>query len=111
MKHVNFFRYNIPADNHQGGLTDKYINCIAEWTSDYFFSDGRPMCYVNPVNMTFYEAVAVINWHIAYEDIKRIAENHFAELARMERINQARAILALEENPIFNRFESADFTG
>src|SRR5436190_23562869 len=111
MKHVNFFRYNIPADNHQGGLTDKYINCIAEWTSDYFFSDGRPMCYVNPVNMTFYEAVAVINWHIAYEDIKRIAENHFAELARMERINQARSILALEENPIFDRFESADFTG
>src|SRR6478736_6795782 len=105
MKHVHLFSYNVPKNNQYRGKTDVYIHVIAEWNGDAFYSDGRPMIYCNPVNMSFYEAMMVKNWSIAKDDIYKIAEQHFAELARMERINQARAILAVEgpENPITER--------
>ncbi len=105
MNYVHLFQWNIPADNQTSGRTDRYINVIAEWNSDSFFSDGKPMCYTNPVNLTWFEVGLVKDWGTAIWQIKKIAENHFAELARMERINQARAILAVEENPILNRYE------
>jgi len=117
MQYVNLFRYNIPADNHYLGQTDRYINVIAQWNSGAFFNDGRPMCYCNPINMDFHDAISVKDWSIAYADIKRIAEQHFAELAWMERINQARAELVAAgemyltkdgwtDNPILARYEA-----
>ncbi len=105
MQHIHFFQYNIPAENEPYGRTNKFINVLAEWNSDAFYSDGKPMCYVNPVNMTFYDAMLIKDWTLAYSDIKKLAENHFADLAKQERINQARAILAVEENPVLNRYE------
>lgn len=108
MKHVHFFQWNIPADNQLNGETDRFINVVAEFNGG-FYSDGTPMCYVNPVNMTFYEAMQVKNWMLAQSQIKRLAESHFAELARQERINQARAVLQVEENPILSRLEINEY--
>lgn len=108
MKYVHLFSYNVPADNHDVGRTDFYVHALAEWNGDSFWNNGTPMIYVNAVNLSFYDCISVKNWNIVYADIKRIAQEHFAELARMEKINQARAILAVElpENPILARYEA-----
>lgn len=104
MKHIFFFQYNIPAENELTGDTDKYVNVITEWNSNQFYSDGRPMVSVSPVNFTFYDCMIVKDWHKAHSDITRLAEMHFAELARKERINQAKAVLINEEALIQNHF-------
>ncbi len=98
MKYTHLFQWNIPADNHLNGATDRYINIIAEWNNE-FFNDGRPMVYVSPVNLTFSECIQVKNWFLAYVQIKAIAENHFAEIARQTKIAEARATL-LNENEL-----------
>ncbi len=104
MQHVHLFSYNIPAENQTNGQPDKFIHVIAEWNGG-FFDSGKPMVYITPVNATFYEINLVKNWRKATNEIEQIAENHFADLAKQERINQARAILAVEENPVLNRYE------
>lgn len=104
MKHVHFFQYNIPADNHLNGNPDVYVNILAEWDSESLHTDGRPIVHVSPVNFSFYELIIVKNWLKAKIDIEKLAEDHFAELAKAERINQARAIAYVEENPILDRY-------
>lgn len=108
MKHVHLFQWNIPAGNHYTGETNGYINVIAEWNGDGFWSNGKPMIYVNPINLTFYECIQVIDWALAKSQIESIAQNHFAELASKERISKARAELIaageLIDNPILDRY-------
>ncbi len=99
MKYTHFFQWNIPADNQFTGRTDRYINVIAEWNGDAFFTDGTPMCYVNPVNLCFFDCIQVKNWYLAYDQIKKIAKNHFAEIAKQTKIAEARATL-LNENEL-----------
>ncbi len=108
MNYVHFFQWNIPADNQTSGHTNRYIDVIVKWDSSNFYTDGRPMVFPYPVNLTFSDCMQVKDWHKAYRDISTIAESHFADLAKQERINQARAILAVEENPIMERMIAAN---
>jgi len=110
MQHVHFFQYNIPADNQFTGRTDRYINVMAEWDSNHVYEDGRPMVFCFPINFTFSDCMQVKDWCLARFDIDKLAEQHFTELARIEKINQARAILAVEENPITERLIVNHFT-
>lgn len=87
------FQYNIPADNNFCGNTDSYINVIAEWNGKDTYSDGRPMVSLTPVTHHFANLIIVKNWYLAKCDIEKIAEKHFAEIAKAERINKARAEL------------------
>ncbi len=106
MNYVHMFQYNIPAENQAFGKTDRYINVISEWDDKYINSEGKPYLVISqPINMTFYDAMQPISWHKVKDDIDKIAENHFAGIAKQERINQARAILAVEENPVLARYE------
>jgi hypothetical protein len=107
MKHVHFFQYNVPADNHSTGRTDIYIDVIGTWHAESFYSDGRPITIAVGANLTFYDCLQVSDWHKAYREITAIVQNHFEVLAREERINQARAILAVEENPVLNCYEQS----
>ncbi len=97
MKHVHFFQWNIPYDNQFSGRTDRYINIIAEWNGDAFFNDGRPMCYINPVNLSFFDCIQVKDWYEAKCQIEEIAQDHFAEIARQTKIAEARATLLNEK--------------
>lgn len=95
MNYVHMFQFNIPADNEYLDRTDSYINVIAEWNGG-FYTDGRPMVYVNPINLTFLDCMLVKDWSLARRQIERIAESHFAEIARQEKLAQARATLISE---------------
>jgi len=108
MKHVQqvyFFQWNVPEDNHFTGKTDSYINVIAEWDGS-FYNDGRPVVYARPVNITFGELMQVKDWYTAHAVIEELAENHFAEIARAQRIAEARAVLMQENVPTIDRFLS-----
>ena len=104
MNYVHFFQWNIPADNHLCGYTDRYINVIATWDGKSFYQHNKaPIIHVNGVNINFSDCIQVLDWHKAHSEIEKLAEEHFAEIARQEKINQARAILAVTENPITER--------
>jgi hypothetical protein len=106
-KHTFFFQWNIPEDNQIIGRTDCYIDIIATWKTDNFYSSGKPMISIEGVNLSLYDCLKVKDWHKAHRDIEIIAQKHFEEMAREERINQARAVLALAENPIVERYQLA----
>jgi hypothetical protein len=108
MNYVHFFQWNIPKDNHLFGATDEYINVIAKWDGTSFYSENRPIVFRNPVNMRFSDAMQVKDWRKAIAQIDNIAEEHFAEIAKQERLNQARAILAVEDHPILSRLQIAE---
>lgn len=93
MNYTYFFQYNIPADNQLNGQTDRHINILAEWDDNSFYQDGSPMVNITPVNFTFLDCMLVKDWIAAYNDIKRLAQNHFAELAKQKRIEDAQNIL------------------
>lgn len=109
MTHVHFFQWNIPADNHYTGKTDGYINIIAEWDgkTTYGYSEC-PLIIITPINLSFYDCISVKNWALAHSQIEKIAEKHFAEIAKAERIAQARAeLIAAGEptgNPVIDRY-------
>lgn len=109
MKYVHMFSWNIPAENQFSERTDRYLNVIAEWNGDAFYDDGRPMVYVNLVNPTINDCIQVKDWYEAKCQIEQIARSHFADIARQERINKARAELIasgeLEPNPILLRLQ------
>lgn len=109
MNYVHMFSYNVPAENQYTGRTDFYIHVIATWNGESRYRDDSPMVSVQPVNLSFYECISIKNWSKAHTDIETLASNHFADIAKQERINQARAILAVEENPVLNRYEAAEF--
>lgn len=99
INYVHMFQYNIPVDNEFTGRTDSYINVIAEWNGKDTYYDGRPMVSVTPVTHHFADIIIVKDWYWAKCDIERIAESHFAEIARQEKIAQARATLISEGEP------------
>jgi hypothetical protein len=108
-RYTHFFQFNIPADNHLNGYTDRYINVVAYWDGETFYThDKSPMVFFDGINLTFADCIQVKDWHKAYKQIETIAKDHFADLAKQERINQARAILAVEENPILSRLQIAE---
>lgn len=96
MKHVHFFEYNVPKDNHITGRTNGYVNIIAEWDSNDVLSDGRPMVFCAVVNVRFHDLVQVKDWLKVYTDVNDISQQHFSNLAKRERINHARATLMSE---------------
>lgn len=113
MTYVHMFQWNIPADNHFVGETNGYINIIAEWDGRTTYGrNNTPLVIIKPVNATFYDLVAVKDWSIARTQIERIAEDHFASIAKAERIAQARATLISEGeatgNPILDRYTEAE---
>jgi hypothetical protein len=109
MNHVHFFQVNIPKDNHLTGRTDRYINVVAKWDGESFYThDNSPIVYAEGVNLTLADCIQVKDWHKAYRQIEEIAKDHFAELAKQERLNQARAILAVEDHPILSRLQIAE---
>lgn len=95
MDYVHMFQWNIPADNQFCGKTDRYINIISEW-SGQCYNDGTPMVSITPVVHHFADLIAVLDWYKAKCDIEKIAQNHFADIAKAERINKARATLIAE---------------
>lgn len=97
--YVHFFQWNIPAENHSCGFTDSYINVIATWNGISYYNDGRPMVNVDGANLSFYDCIKVKNWHKAHATIEKIAEEHFSEIAKAERMAQARAILIEQGEP------------
>lgn len=105
MQYINMFSWNIPASNHYADRTDAYLNIIATWDGKASYNDGTPMVYVDLVNPTLYTCITVKDWFAAERQIKAVAQKHFAEIARQERLNQARAVLALSENPVLERME------
>lgn len=111
MNYVNMFSWNIPAENQYIGRTDRYINVIAEWDGKTTYYDGRPMVHISPVNLTFHDCVSVINWALAHSQIEKIAEKHFAEMARLQRLTKARELLIDEGEsniPTLDRYEEAN---
>lgn len=98
MKHVHFFQWNIPAENHYIGRADKFVNVMAE-TNLATYADGRPIVYTSPINVSFYDLMQVKDWHTAKEQIEECAEKYFMELARQQRIAEARAVLIAENEP------------
>jgi hypothetical protein len=109
MNYLHMFQWNIPKDNHLNGHTDRYINILSTWDGATFYgNDNSPLIHVEPVNLSFYECIQIKDWFKAYKQIEKIAEEHFAEIAKQERINQARAILMVEENPILSRLQIAE---
>lgn len=110
MKHIHFFQWNVPKDNQFSERTSCFIDIIASWDSDSFYKDGTPIVYIELVNPTIYTCIQVKDWFEAEGQIKQIARNHFAELAKAERINKARAELIaageLQDNPILTRYEA-----
>ncbi len=105
MNYVHMFQWNIPAENQYSGQTDRYLNIIASWNGTAYYHDGDPMVFIDLVNANIYTCLQVKDWYQAEKQIKQLAIAHFADLAKQERINQARAILAVEENPVLNRYE------
>lgn len=99
MKYVHMFQWNIPVDNHFTGATDGYINIIAEWNGTSFYCKDKPMIHVSPVNLSFHECIIVKDWALAHRQIEKLAENHFAEIAKAERLAQARAELIAAGEP------------
>jgi hypothetical protein len=93
MLYTHFFQYNIPAENQCTNDTGKYVNVLAEWENESYYTSGKPMVSVRPVNFTFYDCILIKDWHKALNEIKALAENHFASIAKQEKINQARAVL------------------
>jgi hypothetical protein len=107
MVHKYFFQWNIPADNQFCGRTDDYVTVIAEWRGD-FYNDGiTPYVSLTPVTHHFADLISVIDWYKAKCDIETIAQSHFADIAKQERIKQAQAVLSVYDNPILNRLETA----
>ncbi len=105
MNYVHMFQWNIPAENQWSGQTDRYLNIIASWNGTSYYNDGEPMVFIDLVNANIYTCLQVKCWPTAEIQIKKVAIAHFADIAKQERINQARAILAVEENPVLARYE------
>ncbi len=111
MNYIHMFQWNIPADNQWIGQTDRYLNVIASWNGESYYHDGSPMVFIDLINPTLYTCLQVKNWDIAERQIKKLATSHFADIAKQERINQARAILAtypeipeIVSNPVLTRY-------
>lgn len=99
MNYVHMFQWNIPAENQFCGATDRYINVIAEWDGSTFYKVNKPMVSVTPVVHHFADLIAVKDWYKAKCDIEAIAQNHFADIAKSERLEKARATLIAEGEP------------
>lgn len=98
MTYKHFFQWNIPADNHYLGRTDWYIDVIATWNGDVY-DDNKPYVLLAPCNIAFVDLRQVKNWDLATRQIEAIAQNHFAEIAKAERLAKARATLIAEGEP------------
>lgn len=109
MIHKHFFQWNIPADNQFSGQTDRYIDVIATWDDEQYYSDGKPMVFVHPsYDFDFHDAMQVKDWFIARQQIEDIAKNRFIEIAKQERLKKAAAILVSEGvtgYPTLDRYE------
>jgi hypothetical protein len=103
------FSWNIPASNQFAERTDAYLNIIATWDGNSFYNDGTPLVYVDLINPSLYTCVRVKDWFEAEGQIKQVATKHFADIAREERLNQARAVLAIENDPVLSRLEQAAY--
>lgn len=110
MTHIHCFQMNIPKDNHSYGWTDGYLNIIARWNTEQFYNDGTPMVFIDLINPSIHTCTSVKDWREMERQIDKVAREHFKELARVERINKARAELIAQgeiiENPILARYES-----
>lgn len=107
MTYTHLFQYNIPADNEFCGRTDKYINVIAEWNGS-FFNDGSPVLSTTPIVHHFADLIAVKDWYLAKCDIDKIAQKHFSDMVKAERIKNARETLISEGQsniPTLDRYE------
>jgi hypothetical protein len=109
--YTQLFQYNVPADNQFTGRKDFYINAIAIWNEKDFYYDGRPMIHVEPINIGFHECISVKDWYLAYRDIEAIAIEKFTEIAQQKKIDDARALIALSENPVTERLSNAKGLG
>lgn len=98
MTYKHFFQWNIPAENQFCGATDRYINIIAEWDGQ-LHSNDTPWISLTPVVHHFADLIAVKDWYKAKCDIEAIAQKHFAEIAKAERLAKARATLIAEGEP------------
>ena len=108
MNQVHFFRLNIEADNTQDGkTTSHFLNVLATWRGSTY-SDNKPIVTVQLLTESL-DYFVIKNFGKAYLAAEKIAQVHFAELARQERINKARAELIaageIIENPVLARYE------
>jgi len=101
MKPNYYFQYNLPADNHKHGNTDHYIDVKAE---KMLFSD---IVYSTPI-VEKVDLRVVINWDRVLIDIEEIGRKHFEEVIKQEKIDAARKVLSVYENPITERMETKE---
>lgn len=101
MIHTHFFQLNIQKDNHLNGRTDGYIDIRATFNETYY-DDDNPIVTVEPINLNFYNCIIVKNWLALEREAREAATKHFAEIAKAERINKARATLISEGEPSGN---------
>jgi hypothetical protein len=100
MLYTHLFQWNVPKDNQFCGYTGCYINVVAEWNSESIYNDGSPIVSAYPVVKSNYDLICVKDWYLAIRQMEKIAQSHFAEIARQEKINQARAVLIAEEESV-----------
>lgn len=108
-KHVHFFQLNIDAENTQDEkTTSHFLNVFAKWHGSTY-SDGKPIVHIKLLTEDS-DYFIIKNFGKAYLAAEKLAQTHFADLARQERINKARAELIaageMVENPILIRYES-----
>jgi len=108
MTQTYFFQYNIPADNNYLGTTDRFINVLVQWNGNTYSTDSRPIVNVKPVIFHSTDLRMVKNWDIALDEMEKIGEKHFADEARQKKIQEAKDLLALSDNPVLDRYSNID---
>jgi hypothetical protein len=97
MQHIHFFQYNLPAENHFNSKTDHYVSVIAHWHNAFYDdAETRPIVSVKPMPESI-DFLVVKDWRIVLRDAEKIAEAHFAEVAKQEKLNQANAEAIMQE--------------
>lgn len=101
MRHTYFFEYNLPAENHKHDKADHFINVVVNWHGGTY-TGGEPIVFPKLLTETI-DLMVVKDWSPVLDDIETISRKHFAGMAKQQRIDEARKVLAFDENPIIER--------
>ena len=95
MTHTYFFQYNVPAENTRANETGYFINVFSEWNGESFYHDGKPMVSCKmPIIQHLYDCTNVKDWSKAVNEIDKLIDAHFTEIAERIKIEQAKEVLS-----------------
>jgi hypothetical protein len=83
MTQTYFFQYNVPAENHLSHKPDYFVNVLCECDKN-FFSDGNDYVVVKPFIGHKIDLISVKNWVWAFDEMERIAKQHFESINNAE---------------------------